>query len=81
MHVIYVMWAGGICLICMHKPEGAQHLRASANISGKSGSHMLHMLCNTPGTLKIAEPAFHYSASLYSYECCLWLWVLILTLL
>ena len=46
LHVIYVTWAGVICLTCMHEHEGAQHPRASADISGKSRLHMLHMLCN-----------------------------------
>ena len=36
LQVIYVTWAGGICLICMHEPKDAQHLRASVNISGNS---------------------------------------------
>ena len=28
LHVIYVIWAGGICLICTHKPEGeCGHIR------------------------------------------------------
>ena len=44
-HVIYVTWAGEICLICTHEPEGMQclrvsvgmqHLRASLEILGKS---------------------------------------------
>ena len=38
--------------ICMHEPEGVQRPRVSADISGKSRPHMLHMLCNTSGTLK-----------------------------
>ena len=50
IQVIYVTWAGGICLICTYEPEGAQRPRASANISGKSRPHMLHMLCNTSGS-------------------------------
>ena len=49
LHVIYVTWAGVICLICTHEPEGAQRPRASADISGKSRLPMLHMLCNTSG--------------------------------
>ena len=47
--MIYVTWAGVICLICMHEPEGTHHLRASTDISGKSRLPMLHMLCNTLG--------------------------------
>ena len=54
LQVIYVTWAGVICLICTHEPEGAQRPRASADISGKSRLPMLHMLCNTSGTRKIA---------------------------
>ena len=56
-YVIYVTWAGVICLICTHEPEGAQRPRASADISGKSRLPMLHMLCNTSGIRKIAQ---HY---------------------
>ena len=48
-YVIYVTWAGVICLICTHEHEGAQRPSASADISGKSRLHMLHMLCNTSG--------------------------------
>ena len=60
-YVLYVTWAGGICLICMHEPEGAQFMhepegvqrpRASVDISGKFQLHMLHMVCNTSGNLK-----------------------------
>ena len=54
-YVIYVTWAGGICLVCTHEPEGAQCLRASADISGKSLPHIIDMLCNTSGTLKICQ--------------------------
>ena len=54
IHVIYVTWAGVICPICMHKHKGAQRLRASADISGKSRLRMLHMLCNTSGLRKTA---------------------------
>ena len=66
-YIIYVTWAGVICLICTHEHEGAQRPRASADISGKSQPHMLHMLCNTSGILKIAlhyigkDGAFSYS--------------------
>ena len=35
LHVIYVTWAGGICLICTHKPEGTQYPRENVDISGK----------------------------------------------
>ena len=56
-YVIYVTWAGVICLICTHEPEGAQRPRASADISGKSRPPMLHMLCNTSGIRKIT---LHY---------------------
>ena len=52
IYVIYVTWAGVICLICTHEPEGAQRPRASADISGKSRPPMLHMLCNTSGIRK-----------------------------
>ena len=52
VYIIYITWAGGICLMCMHKPEGMQCLRASADITGKSRPHMLHMFCNTSSTLK-----------------------------
>ena len=45
VYVIYVTWAGGICLICMRETKGVQRLRASADISGKSQQHVLHMLC------------------------------------
>ena len=54
-YVIYVTWAGRICLICTHEPEGAACSRASVDISGKSRPHILHMLCNTSGTLKICQ--------------------------
>ena len=57
IHVIYVTWAGVICLIYTHKHEGTQSSRASVDISGKSQLHMLHMLCNTSGIIKIA---LHY---------------------
>ena len=53
LHVIYVTWAGVICLVCTHEHEGTQRPRASADISGKSRLRMLHMLCNTSGKLKI----------------------------
>ena len=53
--------------------RGAQRLRVSADISGKSLLHMLHMLCNTSGTQKIAELAIHCAASLCNDGCCLWL--------
>ena len=52
INVMYVTWAGVICLMYTHEPKGAQHPRASADISGKSRVHMLHMLCNTSGPLK-----------------------------
>ena len=52
VYVIYVSRAGGIYLICTHNPEARS---TRANISGKSRPHMLHMLCNSPGTLKICQ--------------------------
>ena len=48
-----------------HKPKGMQPPRASVDISGKSWPHMLHMLYNTPGTLKICKPTFHCTACLF----------------
>ena len=42
----------------VHEPEGVQWPRASADISGKSRSHMLHMLCNTSGTPKICRACY-----------------------
>ena len=44
LHVIYVTWAGGICLICTHEPEGAQCPRASADISGKPRRHVIYVM-------------------------------------
>ena len=52
VYVVYVLWAGAICLICTHEPEGAQWPRVTADISGQSQPPMLHMLYNTSGTLK-----------------------------
>ena len=53
IYICYICNMGrGICLICTHEPEGAACPRARAYISGKSRPHMLHMLCNTSGTLK-----------------------------
>ena len=52
-YVIYVTWAGGIRLICTHKPEGVQCLRASVDISGKSQLHMLYV--TLPVLYKSAE--------------------------
>ena len=57
IHVIYVTWAGVICLRCTHEPEGVQHPRVSVDILGKSLLPMLHMLCNTSGIQKIT---LHY---------------------
>ena len=55
---IYVTWTGGNCLICTHESEGAQFLKASADISGKSRLHFLHMLCDTSGTLRICRTCY-----------------------
>ena len=52
LHVIYVTWVGGIYLICTHKPEGVLCPRVSVDISDKFRLHILHMLCNTSGTLR-----------------------------
>ena len=70
-YVIYVTWAGGICLICTHEPEGAQRLSASAGISGKSQLYMLHMLCNTSGILKICQSLLNAVLLYYNNRCCL----------
>ena len=67
LQVIYVTWAGVICLICTHESKGAQRPRASVDISGKSRLPMLHMLCNASNIPKIAlhyigkDGAFVYS--------------------
>ena len=42
MYVVYVTWAGGICWICMHKPEGMKFLVVSVELSGKFLPHLLH---------------------------------------
>ena len=75
MYVIYVTWAGGICLICTHKSEGAQRPRASVDISGKCQPHMLYMLCNTFGTPKICWVCYSLYCPLHNDGYCLWLWV------
>ena len=48
-----------------HEPEGMQLPRANAHISGKSRPHILHMLCNTSGTIKLPEPASISTGLLY----------------
>ena len=48
IYVIVVTWARRICLICMPEARGLR-----AYISGKSRVHMLQVICNTSGTLKI----------------------------
>ena len=79
MYVIYVTWAGGICLICTHKPEGMQRPRVSVDISGKSRPHTfiyIYILCYVTllALQKSAEFAIHYTASLHNDGYCLWLW-------
>ena len=32
IHVAYVTWAGGICWMCMHKPEGVKCPGVSVDI-------------------------------------------------
>ena len=44
VHVIYVTWAGVICLKCTHEHEGTQRPRACGDILGKSQLHMLHVM-------------------------------------
>ena len=49
----FAMWARGICLICMPEALGPAALGLQAYISGNSRVHMLQVICNTSGTLKI----------------------------
>ena len=60
VHVIVVTWARGICLICMPKARGLR-----AYISGKSRVHMLQVICNTSGTLKICPNLMSIFPPLY----------------
>ena len=53
IYVIVVTQAGVHCPICTHEPEGVQHPRASADISGNARMPVLQLICNTSGTLKI----------------------------
>ena len=53
MYVIVVTWARGICLICMPEAQGLQARGLRTYTSGKSRVHMLQVICNTSGTLKI----------------------------
>ena len=52
-YVIVVTCALVIYLICMPSALGPAALRLRAYISGKSRVHMLQVICNTSGTLKI----------------------------
>ena len=50
MHnVIVVLQARVHCLICMHKPEGEQHLRVSADISDNVRVPVLQLICCIEG--------------------------------
>ena len=60
IHVIVVTWARGICLICMPEARGLR-----AYISGKSRVHMLQVICNTSGTLKICPNLMSIFPPLY----------------
>ena len=60
IHVIVVTWARGICLICMLEARGLR-----AYISGKSRVHMLQVICNTSGTLKICPNLMSIFPPLY----------------
>ena len=73
IYVIYVAWAGVICLICTHEHEGAQRPSASSDISGKSRLHMLHMLCNTSGHYKNRPTCKAFLSPLYRrrYNVCI----------
>ena len=59
-YVIVVTWARGICLICMPEARGLR-----AYISGKSRVHMLQVICNTSGTLKICPNLMSIFPPLY----------------
>ena len=70
----------GICLICMHEPEGThvQYLRMSADISGNPDcTCYTWLLHNTSGTLKICQSLATYNAVATNYffnynnRCCL----------
>ena len=43
LQLIYVTWAGVICLICTHEHKGAQHSRVSADISGISSCYICYV--------------------------------------
>ena len=64
-HVIVVTWARGICLICMPSALGPAAIGLQAYISGNSRVPMLQVICNTSGTLKIAQT--------YSWLLCLFI--------
>ena len=64
-HVIFVTWARGICLICMSEARGPQARGLRAYISGKSRVHMLQVICNTSGTLKICPNLMSLFPPLY----------------
>ena len=61
VHVIYVTWAGVIYLICTHEHEGARVRTYQAN------HDCTCYICyvTPPGTIKIAQPAWLFSAHLY----------------
>ena len=65
MYVIVVTWARGICLICMPEARGPQARGLRAYISGKSRVHMLQVICNTSGTLKICPNLMSIFPPLY----------------
>ena len=49
IYVIVVTQARVHCLICTHKPEGAQRPRASVDISGNARVPVLQLICDTSG--------------------------------
>ena len=65
IYVIVVTWARGICLICMPEARGPQARGLRAYISGKSRVHMLQVICNTSGTLKICPNLMSIFLPLY----------------
>ena len=73
--MLYMKHGQEICLICMHKPEGAQHPRASADISGNLDRTCYICYVTLLALQKSAELAIHCTAFLYKDRCCLWLWV------
>ena len=70
---MYVTWAGGICLICMHGHEGEQCTGRVKTYQENPNRTCYICYVTFPALQKSAKLAIRCTA--YNDWCCLWLWV------